>query len=317
MRKVLLVLTPLSLFSICGLSTGHISAKESSHFILNDGDSNKKTNDSTSDSDVKHRKFEFSVVGANDQTHYGLRNNNLKLPYIQPGFTYTAKSGFYIGINDQYLILKGSKGGFDVFGVNPGYDWDISDNTTIDFNFQYYHFRKGTPNLIRGSLSSDLETYLDQYIYKDLEGRLTIDYDIYSAPKNNQPKTPNDFIFTPDLLYTFEWDFSKKNSLSFIPEASVDFGTRNFYTQYQNAVAGDSITKGYKPKKQNYASTSNSSFGLLDYNLILSIELSLGNFNFEPMITYNAPLYLPTGTTKNKPAVFGSITLSYTIKSKK
>lgn len=274
--------------------------------------------DDADDEDIKHREFAIGLEAANDQNNHGLHNKGKALPYFEPSFTYTAKSGFYIEVDDQYLIpVKGipkKRAGFDVFGLNPGWDWDVSDNTTINANITYNKFKAKTPNLIKSNLFLTLESYLDQYIVGELEGRFTADYDIYKKPTTNQPTTPNDIIFTPDLQYTFEWDFSKKGSLSVIPEANVEFGTRNFYTSYQNNVIDSTV--GSSKKTTYVAENANSSFGTLDYNIILSIELKLGAFSIEPVITYAHPLYNPSNLS-NPPIAYGSITLTYTIKSKK
>jgi hypothetical protein len=280
-------------------------------------DTTKPSGDTISDSaaEVKHRKYEIGLEGANDQTNHGLSNSK-KLPYLEPSFTYTAKSGFYIEASSQFLLIK-PDGGFDVFGLNPGWDISFNPNTTLNFNYQYYAFKSKTPNLVTSSLGNDLETYIDQYI-GDLEGKFTADYDIYKKPKNNkQAKTPNDFIFTPDAQYDFEWDFGKNNSFDVIPEANFAFGTRNFYTQYSINKAADSTAEGLKVKKQTYSSNTNNSFGTLDYELILSLELTLGKFSIEPAFTYCYPLYNPTTSAHNPATFLGSIQLTYTIKSKK
>lgn len=312
MRKYLFVLFIMALSITNAFSASPFHDKKPKTVS---SDSTRANDTIKDDSLVKTRTYSIELEGANDQSHLGLRNAK-PMPYLEPGFTYSAKSGFYIGVSDQYLLIK-QHGGFDIFGINPGWNIDFSDNTTLNFNFQYYHSRKNTPNYVKGGLSSVLETYLDQYIIGELEGRLTIDYDIYKAYKN-QTKTPNDFLFTPDLQYTFEWDFGKKSSLSIIPEANIDLGTKNIYTIVRQASQNDSVNN-LKTLKKNYPVSNNSSFGALDYNLILSVELSLGRFSIEPKVTYTCPLYNSTNLalTKSKSFVLGSITFTYDIESKR
>lgn len=312
MRKYLFALLMVSVSITHALSASPFHVKKSGALLP---DTTHTSDTTKADSAVKKRTYSFGLEGANDQSHLGLRNTK-PMPYLEPSFTYTAKKGFYIEVSDQYLLIK-QHGGFDIFGLNPGWDIDFSDNTTLNFNFQYYHSKKSTPNYVRAGLSSVLETYFDQYIIGELEGRLTIDYDMYKTYKN-QTKTPNDIIFTPDLQYTFEWDFGKKSSISVIPEANIDLGTKNIYTIARKASQNDSVNN-LKTLKKNYSVSNNSSFGALDYNLILSVEYTVGKFSIEPMVTYTTPLYNSTNLalTKSSPFFLGSITLTYDIESKK
>jgi hypothetical protein len=307
-------------------STGHLSnkKKQPGYYILPDtGKSVKDTSKVSSDTslddedDVKHRKYEIGLEGANDQPNHGIRNKAGALPYLEPSFTYRAKSGFNIEVDDQFLLVK-KNGGFDVFTLNPGWDFDLSDNTTINGNLTFNSYKKKTPNTLKSGLEWVPEAYIDQYIIGELEGKFTIDYDIYRRVSDTIPKTPNDIIFTPDLLYTFSWDFGKlkKCSVSVIPEASFEFGTRNFYTNYVNNTITDSTTNNIKKRSKYVSATSNSSFGAIDYNLMLSIELKLRQFSIEPELTYTRPLYSQPNVPST-PYAFGSITLTYTIKGKK
>ena len=274
--------------------------------------------DSTADEDVKHRKFQIGLEFANDQSNHGLKNSS-PLPYMEPSFTYTSKSGFYIEVEDQFLFVgksvSKSRGGFDVFTANPGWDFDLSDNTSLDLNITYNYYKKKTPDLLKSGLFLVPEVYLDQYIIGELEGRVTIDYDMYKVTNPKQPKTPNDFVITPDLQYSFEWDFGKhkKNSFSFIPEVSVDFGTKNFITVYQDNVISDTATNS----KTNYNTSSSNSFGALDCNVIVTLELKLGKFKIEPILNYVIPLYNENNIVSSKPYGYGSLSLTYTLKSKK
>lgn len=300
---------------------GHLTNKKHKPLLYILPDTTVKANSTdTSSDDEKHRKYEIGLEGANDQTNHGIRSAQ-PVPYFKPSFTYTAKSGFYVEADDEFIpASKGvtkQQSGFDIFDLNPGWDFDLTDNTTFDVNLTYTYAKLRTPSLVRSNLRWIPETYIDQYIIGELEGKFTIDYDIYAKPpaKSGEPATPNDIVFTPDLLYTFEWDFGKhkQNSLSFIPEVSLDFGTRNFITGYKNLKVSDTAKNTGKAK---YYPIESTSFGTLDYNIMLSIELTLGKFSIEPEITYMVPLYNDS-SIPSTPYAYGSITLTYTIKSKK
>ncbi len=261
----------------------------------------------TADDDDEDRLFAFGVEYASDQEHYGL-HNDVKLPYLQPNFTYTAPKGFYIELSDQYILVK-KFSGFDAFCVNPGWDIDFGDNTTWNINYTHYTFSSNSANFIKSSLANSLETYVTQWI-GHLKGKFTIDYDIY---KNKS--SPNDLVFTPDLTYKFKWKLGKKTALKVLPEASIDFGTRNFYTQYLVAKQQDSVSRKLLKKEKNINSNSNSSFGALDYNLILNIDFVVGKFDFEPGFTYTDPLY-QSSSVPNPPTGYMTLAITYTISSK-
>ncbi len=276
------------------------------------------TTSADSNADIKTREFAIGLEACNDQEHLGLRDPNQRLPYLEPSFTYTAKSGFYIGVTDQFLLMK-KGGGFDVFGWNPGWNIDLTDNTTLNVNWQGYVFRRKSVNLIGSSEASGLSTYIEQDM-GNLTGKFTAAYDIYKKPTNSKiPKTPNDFEFTPDLSYNFEykWGAKTKQSFAVIPEASLDFGTANFITNYENLKASDSASNLLNPKKTSYAANTNSKFEILDYSLILSLDYNVGKFEIEPQFTYCIPAFKSIANQPSPNTAIVSVTFTYNIRSKK
>jgi len=282
------------------------------NYLIPKDTAKKADADTADDEDIKHRTFEIGLKGASDQASHGLHGVS-KLPYLEPSFTYTAKSGFYIEVSDQFVFAK-KYSGFYVFGLNPGWDIDLTDNTTLGFSLQFYRVNPKADALLQSSFNNELSTYIEQDV-GDFEGKLTIAYDIYN-PLPGQAKTPSDIIFTPDITYDHEFDFKHKQSLHIEPEVNFEFGTRNIYTQYQNALVNDSSLNGQKIKGKGFAGGSNASFGTLDFNLMLTIEYKIGKFKIEPAITYAYPLYKPSGLS-NSPSFYGSITLGYKIRGKK
>ncbi len=245
MKKIIYALfIALSLFSGTVFASGNNNPFGlKSYFVPKD--TTDKNADTASDEDVKHRAYVFGLEGASDQSHYGLHSKE-KIPYLEPSFTYVAKSGFYIEVSDQFILKKDS-GGFDVFGLNPGWNLDLTDNTTLNFNYQFYAVRPKSPDLDRSSHFNCIETYIEQDL-GDFDGKFSIDYDIYKA-QPGQPRTPSDIVFSPDITYDHEFDFKHKQSLDIEPEASFDFGTRNMYTQYLNTLEGDSLAEAVKKPK--------------------------------------------------------------------
>ncbi len=163
--------------------------KRNAKVILQPTDTAKKAKDTTSDDKIRIYKISLEGAKVIKQNH-GLHNAVSKnFPYLNHLFTYFAKSGFYIGTSDQFLLVK-KNGGFDVFGLNLVWSGDLTDNTTVNLNFQsIIIFEAKTPNLlIQSSLSSDIESYISQDLC-DFTGKLTLDYDIYNTVKNQPQNT--------------------------------------------------------------------------------------------------------------------------------
>jgi len=255
-------------------------------------DTTKKAADDTADDDDDNlRSYAMGLTYGSDQSFHGIHSGK-QLPYLEPNFTYTAPSGFYTLLSFQDILIK--KGGLDAMDINPGWDITLADNTTLNFNISHYTFRKGTPATIKSDLSNEVATYIDQWV-GETEGKFTVAYDYYK--QTDSLKTPGDIMLTPDLAHTFTIKFSGKSSLSIIPEADIDFGTRNAYSQYESAVDTAAV---YKEVRKNgklvrqYTPPNNTSFGTVDYNFILTLDLKIGHFEFQPAFTHNKSLYNPT-----------------------
>jgi hypothetical protein len=275
-------------------------------------DTAKKTADDDTTDDDNVRSFAIGLTYGTDQSFNGIHSND-KIPYLEPNFTYTAPSGFYVLVSFQDILVKDS-GGIDAFDLNPGWNVTVADNTTWNFNLSHYTFRPRTPLAIKSSLSNELETYIDQWV-GETEGKFSVDYDYYK--QTPQIKTPGDIVLTPDIAHTFNITLGKGTSLSFIPEGSVDFGTRNAYSQYQ-ANAGDTVQYVLKKGKEVKVRKplNNSSFGTVDYSLVFTIDLKIGNFEIEPAFNYNKALYNPSGVPTS-PLRYGTLAFIYTIEKKK
>lgn len=285
-------------------------------------DTTKKDSD-----DAKTRDFEFGAEYGSDQGIHGI-HSNIKLPYFTPEFTYHAKSGFYTEINEEYLLLPSNKGGgFDAFNVNPGWDINLTENSILNFSISHYTFNPGeAPALkeLRSDLSNVFETYFEQWV-GETRFKMSIDYDIYS--KDTNVSTKNDWVFSPDIQHTFEIDPNENSSISIIPEAYIDFGTRNAYTRLKAIQEEDSaisnnvnLTERQKARREKAVlkknSNINASFGSLDYALMLSVEYKIGRWEITPAYTYNPSLYQPPGQ-KYPPLSIFTVDLTYTISSKK
>jgi hypothetical protein len=264
----------------------------------------KTTDDDSSDDDDNPRSYAIGIMYGSDQSYHGIHANT-KLPYIEPNFTYTAPKGFYALASVQDILIK-KGGGFDAVDINPGWDISLADNTTLNVNYSKYFFRAGTPATIQSDLSNALATYIDQWIGQT-EGKFTVAYDYYKS--TDSVKTPGDIVLSPDIAHTFTIKLGKKSSLDIVPEGNVDFGTRNAYTHYEINAEDTLATSGVGKKRKQ---PTNSSFGGLDYTLLLTIDYKLGNFEFSPAFNYNKTLYKTPGVS-SAPLKFMTISLLYTI----
>ncbi|MGP8217595.1 MAG: hypothetical protein ACLQQ4_18650 [Bacteroidia bacterium] len=311
MRQIIYLAIFLLIFIFSNSHAAMLPADFNRNSIIMPNDS--AAEDSSDSDDDLNRLFAIGAEYASDQASKGL-HNNIKIPYIEPNFTYTAPKGFYTELSAQCVlperkVIPEKDAGFDDYCLNPGWDIDLTENTDWNIDYTHYFFSPNTANLVKSSLSNDLETYVSQWI-GNLKGKFTVDYTIYKG-KNS----PNDFTFTPDLLYKLKWKLSEKTALKVKPEASIDIGTRNYYTQYLVAEENDSTKKGLKPKNKNISSTENSSFGALDYNLVLTVDLAVGKWDFEPAFNYTDPLYKPSNVP-NPPLGYFTFSVAYTISTK-
>ncbi len=309
MKKIcgVLVFTVL-FFTVKSFGGNHISNPDVSKFSINPvspkEDTLKKTDaKDTADAD-SIRSYAFGVNYGSDQQYHGV-HSDLKLPYIQPNFTYTAPKGFYCELLDQYIIGGGSK--YNAFAVDPGWNIDLADNTTLNFNWEHFFLGSHPPQILASvDISNTIETYIEQWI-GETEGKLSVDYDIYK--RTSKVKTPNDIIISPEVLHDFKITLGKKSSLTLEPEGSIDFGTRNSYTHAQ----ANANNNEQSPKKDTLK--NNSSFGTLDYLLAFSVDYKVGNFECEPGINYDVPLYA-VPNVPSKPIAYVTIALTYTIDHK-
>jgi len=269
-------------------------------------DTVKKTSDNdtaSDDDDANVRSYAIGLGFGSDQSSHGIHSGN-KLPYIEPSFTYSAPKGFYITVSDQFILSKDS-GGFDAFALNPGWNIDLGNDNTLNFNLTHYWFRAKTPLSIMADLSDVGETYFDHW-FGETEGRFTVDYDYYK--KTDSVNTPGDIILTPDILHDFKFTLSKKSSLSLIPEGSIDFGTTNAYSHYLSRTKDNAAVQSFKRRKKS----GKASFAVLDFNLIFTVNYKIGHFEIEPAINLNVPIYKVPGVP-DKPLGFGTLNLIYTI----
>lgn len=282
-----------------------------SHLILPPGKKApvKDTATANNSTDDNVRSYAIGLTYGTDQSFHGI-HSNIKIPYLEPNFTYTAPSGFYFLVSFQDILVKDS-GGFDALQLNPGWDIDLAENTTLNFNVSHYTFRPKTPLTIRSDLSNALETYIDQWV-GETEGKFSVDYDYYK--QTSKIKTPGDIVLTPDIAHTFQITLSDKASISLIPEGDIDFGTRNAYSHYQENE-GDTVVNEKNKSGQNIKvrrTPDNSSFGTLDYTLTFTIDFQIGNLDIEPALNYNEGLYKVTGVPTSA-LTYGTLAFTYTI----
>lgn len=281
-------------------------------------DTTKKTDDDDSTDDDDVRSYAMGLTYQSNQAYHGIHAPK-KIPSIEPNFTYTAPSGFYTEVFDQYIIGGGAK--YNVFAADPGWNIDLADNTTLNFNWSHYFLGAHPPELLATSdVSNAVETYIEQWV-GETKGKFSIDYDIYK--RTAKVKTPNDWVFAPHLEHDFNIKLGKKSSLSINPEASFDFGTRNASSHYAANSGADTLLSSAEKKlarveqkelqtEEENQETSNTSFGTLDYTLILSFDFKIGHFEVEPALNDNITLYNTTGAS-NKPLGYLTLALLYTI----
>jgi hypothetical protein len=262
-------------------------------------DTASSDNDDDDDGTDTMRSYAIGLDGGNDQSSHGIHSGS-RTPYVEPNFTYTAPKGFYTIVQDCYYLMGKGKG-YNIFGIDPGWNIDLYDDATLNANWTHNFLGSAAARKLPSQDISNIpETYFSQN-FGETECRFTIDYDMYS--NTSRVKTPNDWIFTPDLNHTFKIRIGEKKFIELIPEASYDCGTRNAATHF--AVNNGDTTRINKSGK-------GASFGSLDYNLILTVDLKIHHFEFEPAINLTQPLYAIPGQS-DKSYGYVTVALIHTI----
>ena len=235
---------------------------------------------STSDSTktVSRSSFRGSVSFLSNAVYNG-REDSTAVPYLSAEFGYYHKSGLYITASASYLARDHV---FDLFSIDAGYNWEISDQFSASFSADKPFYNKSSTNIasaIKGSLDAGL-IYDPGFITAE-----TTFSGVFSQ------KT--DMLFSLAISHQFSIETSDEDTYWLIePGLETNLGTQNFLNGYKT-----------KTGKRKLVTASNSivsdggKFQLLDYEFSLPISYNTKRWSITFSPVYAIPKNPITTTT--------------------
>ena len=235
---------------------------------------NVKAQDSTKNSKTDKSHFEAGLSYLSNSVYQG-RQDSLKVPYLTPTFSYYNKSGFYASSSLSYLNSAGVSR-IDLFDIDLGYMFTVH-KLSADFyvekdfyNSQSKNVKSETKGSLNGGLSYDLG-FIQTAIQGGIEFNVT-----------------NDYYAAFGLGHSF---FLADDNLEIKPSFLVNASTQNYYSSYY------AKRKFVARKKQTGAGTSvkaylqnASDFKIMDYELTIPVDYSVGKFIFDFTPTLAMPV---------------------------
>ncbi|MBN8836771.1 MAG: hypothetical protein J0I09_05905 [Sphingobacteriia bacterium] len=232
------------------------------------------TNTTTSSS---YFKLESAYI--NDNIYNG-RKDSLPFPNIITSLNYYHKNGLSIGSSVSYAADKGY---FDLFTIDAGYDFNITDKLSGSLYGSKY-FYNTTSNSVKGATKGVLGGMISFE-----PGLISSSLDIGFLFSNK-----TDVYITPSVYHDFSFG-EENNNFSVSPNFKLTFGSLNYYAAYLN-----------KPKKgrtqpQHVEVQNAKNINLLDYEFSIPLTYKLNKLSlfFTPAyVIPQSPLQItkPNGT---------------------
>ncbi len=235
---------------------------------------------SIADSTKKAEKsyFQGAVDFLTDAVYNG-RKDSVANPYLSVDFGYYHKSGWYISGSASYQTNNHV---FDLFSVDAGYNWEISDKFSASFNADKPFYNKTSTSIASGIKAS-------------VDAGLTYDTDFITAEASFSAvfSKKTDILTSVLLSHTFEIDgFNDDSYWAIKPEVTANFGTQHFFDDY----------KARSSKRRILSATSttvasNNKFQVLDYEFSLPLSYNAKNWGITFSPVYAIPRNPVTTTT--------------------
>ena len=236
---------------------------------------NLKAQDPTKSDETDKSYFEAGLSYLSNDAYFG-RHDSLRIPYITPSFNYYNKSGFYAGTSLSYLNSAGNSR-VDLVEIEAGYAFTRDKFSGIisaekDFyNSQSKNVRAETTGSLNGTLSYDFS-----FIKPVLQGGIVFN-------------TRDDYYAAFGLSHSF---YFADDNLEIDPSFLVNASTQNYYNSYYTK-------RKFAPKRKNQGGNvistkaylpNVSEFKIMDYEVSLPIDYSLGKFIFDVTPTEAFPV---------------------------
>lgn len=230
----------------------------------------------------KNNKPSYFKVSTSYLTNsvYGGRKDSTTLPYITPSIGYYDKSGFFVKGSLAYLSATGNSR-IDLFSVETGYDFTISDNLSGGIYASKY-FYNNSSTAVRSEMKGGLGGNLDY----DL-GAITLSSGLDLSFSSKTDITASGAV--AHGIYFGE----KGNEWGFTPTIAINFGTQNYYQDYiknRKSKGGSRGSGGNSGGSGSTIVTSGSNkFNILDYELSAPITYDGNKWGLFFTPTYAIP----------------------------
>ncbi len=222
--------------------------------------------DSTKNSAPDTSYFEAGLSYLNNNVYQG-RHDSLRIPYVIPSIKYYHKSGFYAGASVSYLS-SGQDSRLDLFALETGYAFTknkFSGLVSLEkdfYNGQSKNVRAETKGSANGTLAYDFG-----FIKPLVQGGVIFN-------------SSDDYYGAFGLEHSF---FFADDNFEITPSFLVNASTQNYYSSYY-------IKRKFKTKKKNQTGVvtatraylkNASDFKIMDYEISLPMDYSIGKFIFD------------------------------------
>lgn len=275
------------------------------------------------DSTVYHpsRQIKLKLGYGSDFAYRGL--NEPKTPYLLPGVSYYARSGFFTSANMYSLLKSDSNRRLAQVDLSGGWDFYFGKNADASVSFTKSFFdRKNF--ILQTALSNTAEAYFGydfDLIYTGLRFDYSFDKFQTTARRFVSGKKKgstvilttdtvfnvHDYFFTFEISHDFLWEdvFTKNDELLISPTYYIIGGSDNF---------SSALLKHSFPQYRVINDNTNK-FHILYYTLSLPALYYIGNISISPSYEYNIARVLPAGVTDANYSLF-RLTLGYRFKFK-
>jgi hypothetical protein len=227
---------------------------------------NAQAQDSSKNSRADKSYFEAGLSYLNNNVYQG-RHDSLRIPYLIPSIKYYHKSGFYAGASVSYLSSPQDRR-VDLIALEAGYEFTknkFSGLVSLDkdfYNSQSKNVRSETKGSANGTLGYDFG-----FIKPVVQGGVLFN-------------STDDYYAALGLEHSF---FFADDNFEMTPSFLVNGSTQNYYSSYY-------VKRKFKTKKRNppgvvttagtYLENA-SNFKIMDYELSLPLDYSIGKFIFD------------------------------------
>ena len=225
-----------------------------------------KAQDSTKNNAPDKSYFEAGLSYLDNNVYQG-RHDSLKIPYLIPSIKYYHKSGFYAGASLSYLSSP-QDSRVDLVAMEAGYAFTknkLSGLLSLEkdfYNSQSKNVRAETKGIAGGTFTYDFG-----FVKPVLQGGIIFN-------------STDDYYAALGIEHSF---FFADDNFEVTPSFLVNASTQNYYGSYY-------VKRKFKTKKKNQTGAvtttrayleNASGFKIMDYEISLPIDYSLGKFIFD------------------------------------